>query len=261
MELPFKMRDDGTIYLVANPDYYDYIHHIKLMPKYHTFEMVDGGSQSVNAIFGGTYKCIDDKTIEFHFTKNIDWMNEDNVRHMDCIKRITFKIIDGIRHHFNGYSKSETRRRIVISNSPFYPESSDVGKLPLVFYDDVTHIDCDIMYERLLRDEPRAKRMYMKYIDSSDESIKQPNSEEIRKLNLTDALEYWVIVKFTDNNNFILYGSWSNMPLFITKKDGIMEYHSYDYDMKKYKSHTDQNDEVIKFAPKYIIPSDAFLKI
>ena len=64
-----------TFYLDANPSYYDYIHRIKLEftnDKSGSFELVDGGGQSITGKYIGDFTIENSNLINFNFKESIN---------------------------------------------------------------------------------------------------------------------------------------------------------------------------------------------
>ena len=150
------------ISLDANPGYYDYIHSIKLNftnDKSGSFELIDGGGQSITGKYKGDFTIENTNIINFNFKEKID-VYSNNSTQIYFMKQIEFKINQEDKEHFNGYCKYVSEYTIQLNMSPFdFEELKNERKFslynmlnendfPLTFYTGMIQIPCDVIYER-----------------------------------------------------------------------------------------------------------------
>lgn len=101
------------------------------------------------------------------------------------------------RTHFNGYCKYESDHVVTLSDSPFNLKLSRHWHLffgdQRVFYPDCRRVECDVKYERLVKQEQQCKVVFAQY-----EKVAVPvvNSEELRRRAL-EQYPGWVFVEHT----------------------------------------------------------------
>lgn len=157
----------NTFYLDANPSYYDYIHRIKLEftnDKSGSFELVDGGGQSITGKYKGDFTIENSNLINFNFEESINVYTDTNTS-IYFTKQVEFNIKEEECEHFNGYCKYVSEYSIQLNSSPFDFDALKSDRkytlynmlnendFPLTFYIGMILIPCDVIYEREKRDK------------------------------------------------------------------------------------------------------------
>jgi hypothetical protein len=152
--------------LNANPSYYDYIHSIKLFfdtDKSGSFELIDGGGQTITGNYKGDFTIENTNIINFIFKQKIN-IYYNTVTSMYLVKQIEFKIKEEECEHFNGYCKYISEYTVQLNCSPFnFDELKNDRNIslynmlnnndfPLTFYTGLNIVPCDVIYEREKRD-------------------------------------------------------------------------------------------------------------
>lgn len=156
-----------NISLDANPSYYDYIHTIKLKfidDNYGSFELVDGGGQSITGKYNGDFQIENSNIINFTFREKIN-IYLDTKNQIYFTKQVKYNIKEEECEHFNGYCKYISDYTIELDSSPFdfctlksdrkqtLYNMLNENDFPLTFYTNLNIVPCDVLYEREKRDK------------------------------------------------------------------------------------------------------------
>ncbi len=135
----------------ANPSYYDYIHAIQMNFTYDdagSFELTDGGSQTITGKYKGSFLIIsttNTNTLWLSFKEKVNLYLE-TIDQMYLTKQVGFKLKEKQYEHFDGYNKYSSEYVLELDSSPFDFTSlkSDrkltnynnlsLDEFPLVFY-------------------------------------------------------------------------------------------------------------------------------
>lgn len=163
-----RAKFGNKLSLEGNPSYYDYIHSIKLFfdsDKSESFELIDGGGQTITGKYKGDF-TIENNVLNFNFKEKIN-IYYNSITPIYLVKQIEFNIIEEDKEHFNGYCKYISEYTIQLNSSPFdfdelkhdrklslYNIMND-NQLTLTFYTGLIQIPCDVIYERNSRNYKR----------------------------------------------------------------------------------------------------------
>ena len=139
----------GAACLDAHPEYYDYIHSLRLKVAKGTFELVSGDGQKINCIYHGTFKIVAGNQLALHYTKSedsyCDMRGSERFQPMDVDKVIDCTVTAGAVGFCDGYGHSAYDFTVTLSSSPFdIPlggEEERNDRLPFLHMKDLAHFE------------------------------------------------------------------------------------------------------------------------
>lgn len=148
-----SLFENDKLVIQANPDYYDYCHHLFLNKKTNKFELSNGGGQHMDEVYSGCYE-INNNMLKLYFEFSED-IYSGTQSAINVTNTLLFEILGEKTPHFDGYCMHISNFKITFNKSPFAFDDSirNATDYPLVFYTHLETVDCNVKLERLKRDE------------------------------------------------------------------------------------------------------------
>lgn len=117
--MPKKLKDlvyKDLLILDANPDFYDYIHSLRLNFSNNKFNFIDGGGQIINCNLKGIFE-IKNNLLVLNYTKSKKLYYREE-KELNITIKLRYNIIKERKIHDDGYSKSKSRYTVIFDKSP-----------------------------------------------------------------------------------------------------------------------------------------------
>lgn len=171
--------DQNFIVLRANPQYYDYLHELRLKYDEYEFKLLDGGCQRMDNIYKG-YFDYDDEYLTLYF-ENSEGLTPTTttIEH-----KIKYTIIEEDTKHFNGYGMEVSKFTIKFDKSPFSFDSKvkyHETHFPLTFYSGISSIECNIKLENLRHNRNNFLKDLTVELENSENSENEDGENSVTK--------------------------------------------------------------------------------